>query len=200
MIDDGLYLLRTIGANRSTKTTDPWIARYIFPNGMLPSPSQIAAAIEGVFVLEKWDNWGLDYEMTLVQWCRKTDEPAAGIIAVDRWRLTRDRQGDPSAQRIVLVKDGAGAGGFPDYLIRTFARTRTSLALAERGVFKGDRPRYTVVYLDKPFYRIVLICSAVAVAIRSGNPAVQFVVVEDHCLTLAVDNAREVSTRIVSIG
>ncbi len=33
----GLFLLHTIGTNVSRHRTDPWIARYIFPNSMLPS-------------------------------------------------------------------------------------------------------------------------------------------------------------------
>ena len=72
--DDGLFLLRTIGGNHSVTATDPWIARYIFPNGMLPSPSQIGAAIEGVFVLEKWDTFGPDYDKTLMHWFRNFHE------------------------------------------------------------------------------------------------------------------------------
>src|SRR5262245_40130417 len=39
--DDGLFLLHTIGNNRSEHHTDPWIGRYIFPNSMLPSAAQI---------------------------------------------------------------------------------------------------------------------------------------------------------------
>ena len=72
--DDGLFLLRTIGGNHSVTTTDPWIERYIFPNGMLPSPSQIGAAIEGMFVLEKWDTFGPDYDKTLMHWFRNFHE------------------------------------------------------------------------------------------------------------------------------
>ena len=41
---DGLFLLPTIGGNRSTNRTDPWIEKYIFPNSMLPSIEQIASA------------------------------------------------------------------------------------------------------------------------------------------------------------
>jgi cyclopropane-fatty-acyl-phospholipid synthase len=72
--DDGLFLLHTIGGNRSAVRTDPWIARYIFPNSMLPSAKQIAAAIEGIFVLEDWHNFGADYDRTLMCWFRNFDE------------------------------------------------------------------------------------------------------------------------------
>ena len=65
---DGLFLLHTIGTNRSVQRTDPWIARYIFPNSMLPSAAQIAHALEGRFVLEDWHGFGADYDRTLQAW------------------------------------------------------------------------------------------------------------------------------------
>ncbi|WP_051464329.1 cyclopropane fatty acyl phospholipid synthase [Pseudoxanthomonas suwonensis] len=66
--EHGLFLLHTIGSNLSVKRTDPWIARYIFPNSMLPSAAQITRASEGLFVLEDWHNFGTDYERTLAAW------------------------------------------------------------------------------------------------------------------------------------
>jgi cyclopropane-fatty-acyl-phospholipid synthase len=66
--DGGLFLLHTIGGNRSVDHTDPWIARYIFPNSMLPSAKQIADAVEGHFVIEDWHNFGADYDRTLQAW------------------------------------------------------------------------------------------------------------------------------------
>lgn len=65
---DGLFLLHSIGSNRSTTHTDPWIDRYIFPNGSLPSAQQIGKAIEGLFVLEDWHSFGADYDRTLMAW------------------------------------------------------------------------------------------------------------------------------------
>ncbi|RTZ97085.1 MAG: cyclopropane fatty acyl phospholipid synthase [Deltaproteobacteria bacterium] len=64
----GLFLLHTIGGNRSTTTCDPWISRYVFPNGMLPSARQITTAAEGLFVLEDWHSLGPDYDTTLMAW------------------------------------------------------------------------------------------------------------------------------------
>ena len=64
----GLFLLHTIGTNRSVNHTDPWIGRYIFPNSMLPSTAQIAQAVEGLFVVEDWHNFGADYDRTLRAW------------------------------------------------------------------------------------------------------------------------------------
>ncbi|MFH1405062.1 MAG: cyclopropane fatty acyl phospholipid synthase [Patescibacteria group bacterium] len=66
--DDGMFLLHTIGGLKSGRTTDPWIAKYIFPNSMLPSMKQIASAIEGLFVVEDWHSFGADYDKTLMAW------------------------------------------------------------------------------------------------------------------------------------
>jgi len=67
---DGLFLLHTIGNNVSQLTTDRWIDKYIFPNSMLPSMRQIAAATEGLFVTEDWHSFGPDYDRTLMEWHR----------------------------------------------------------------------------------------------------------------------------------
>ena len=66
--DDGLFLLHTIGGNKSVKSTEPWINKYIFPNSMLPSAKQIMSASEGLFVLEDWHNFRADYDKTLMAW------------------------------------------------------------------------------------------------------------------------------------
>ena len=65
---DGLSLLHCIGGNKSVHDTDPWIGKYIFPNGMLPSISQIGTAIEDLFVMEDWHNFSVYYDKTLVAW------------------------------------------------------------------------------------------------------------------------------------
>jgi cyclopropane-fatty-acyl-phospholipid synthase len=66
--DDGLFLLHTVGHNRTTFHGDPWIEKYIFPNGMLPSIAQLGASFEDLFVMEDWHNFGPDYEKTLLAW------------------------------------------------------------------------------------------------------------------------------------
>ncbi|MBT4257721.1 cyclopropane fatty acyl phospholipid synthase [archaeon] len=66
--DEGLFLLHTIGGNKSVKSTDPWISKYIFTNSMLPSAKQITSASEGLFVLEDWHSFGTDYDKTLMEW------------------------------------------------------------------------------------------------------------------------------------
>ena len=66
--DDGLFLLHTIGGNVPSLKTDPWIDRYIFPNGVIPSAGQITGGFDGLFVLEDWHNFGTDYDRTLMAW------------------------------------------------------------------------------------------------------------------------------------
>ena len=65
---DGLTLLHTIGASESGLHNDPWIEKYIFPNSLIPSATQIARAIDGLFVIEDWHNFGADYARTLDAW------------------------------------------------------------------------------------------------------------------------------------
>ena len=64
----GLFLLQTIGSNRSVKEADPWISKYIFPNSVLPSITQLSRAIEPYFVVEDIHNFGPDYDQTLMAW------------------------------------------------------------------------------------------------------------------------------------
>jgi len=64
----GYFVLHTIGSRRSVRETDPWIEKYIFPNSMLPSLAQLAKAAEPYFVVEDVQNFGPDYDRTLMAW------------------------------------------------------------------------------------------------------------------------------------
>ena len=80
--DEGLFLLHTIGSNMTVSTVDPWIDKYIFPNGKLPSAREITTAAEGVFLIEDWHNFGQDYDRTLMAWWDNFDRA---------WPQLRDR-------------------------------------------------------------------------------------------------------------
>lgn len=67
---EGRMLVQSIGSNTPVTSTDPWIEKYIFPNSMLPSVSQIASGFEGRFVLEDWHSLSYDYALTLKAWER----------------------------------------------------------------------------------------------------------------------------------
>ncbi|KKK59027.1 hypothetical protein LCGC14_3038510, partial [marine sediment metagenome] len=65
---DGIAFVHTIGQNSNETTTNSWTTRYIFPNSMLPSIAQLGKAMEGLFIMEDWHNFGPDYDKTLMAW------------------------------------------------------------------------------------------------------------------------------------
>lgn len=71
---EGLFLLHTIGSNVSQYHPNPWIHKYIFPNGVLPSIQQIGKASENFFVMEDWHNFGTYYDQTLMAWYANFDK------------------------------------------------------------------------------------------------------------------------------
>lgn len=64
----GLMLHHTIGVLRSKNYTNPWIDRYIFPGGILPSFAQLGRGAEPTWVAEDLHNFGPDYDRTLMAW------------------------------------------------------------------------------------------------------------------------------------
>ena len=65
---EGVFLLHTIGTEAASGATDPWIDRYIFPNGRIPDTREIVSAMQGRLLLEDWHNFGPDYDRTLMAW------------------------------------------------------------------------------------------------------------------------------------
>lgn len=83
LTNDGLSLLHTIVSNgdHPSRAADPWIAKYIFSNGVLPSSRQICRAIlgggESIFTVADWHCFGDSaslrgephyYDRTLMAW------------------------------------------------------------------------------------------------------------------------------------
>lgn len=66
--NDGLFLLHSIGIYKTIHRVDPWIDKYIFPNGDLPSAEQISAVLNQRLIIEDWHNFGHDYYLTLMAW------------------------------------------------------------------------------------------------------------------------------------
>ncbi len=123
----GLCLVHTIGGNVSQTNTDPWIEKYIFPGGVLPSERQLTEAKEGLFVLEDWHNFGPDYDRTLLAW-------EANFRAA--WpALSRDGRLDERFYRMWRYYLNSTAGGF---------RARV-LNLWQLVLSRGDIPRYVPV-------------------------------------------------------
>jgi cyclopropane-fatty-acyl-phospholipid synthase len=92
LADDGLVVLQTVGDNISRPACDPWLDKYIFPNGVAPSVRHMGRAVDGLFVVEDWHNFGPDYYTTLMAWCEnlRKNYPALSLdVPVPRDRFFR---------------------------------------------------------------------------------------------------------------
>lgn len=72
--EDGIFLLHSIGGNISKTNCDPWIDKYIFPHGMLPSLKQLGSAFEHRFIVEDLHNFGAFYDKTLMAWHKNLND------------------------------------------------------------------------------------------------------------------------------
>ena len=86
---NGLFLLHTIGSNQTGLSVDPWINKYIFPNGCLPSIRQIASVSESRLVMEDWHNFGSDYDKTLMAWHERFNQAWSGLSSNNTPRFRR---------------------------------------------------------------------------------------------------------------
>jgi cyclopropane-fatty-acyl-phospholipid synthase len=69
LADDGVMLLHSIGRSEGPNTTNPWIAKYIFPGGYIPALSEVLPAVEraGLLVTDI-EILRLHYAETLKAW------------------------------------------------------------------------------------------------------------------------------------
>lgn len=66
--DDGLMLLHTIVGHNPSKHIDPWMDKYIYPGGCIPTLGQITTAVHGLFHVEDVHDIGGHYPATLLAW------------------------------------------------------------------------------------------------------------------------------------
>ena len=87
LADDGVMLLHTIGRLDGPGATNPWIAKYIFPGGYVPSLSEATRAVEksGLLIADI-EILRLHYAKTLAEWQRRFKAQRAEIA-----RLYDDR-------------------------------------------------------------------------------------------------------------
>lgn len=120
--DDGIFLLHTIGGNFACIDIDPWFDKYIFPNGILPAIKNIGSAVERLFVVEDWHNFGADYDKTLMAWHKNIESSWDKLGAKYSERFKRMwryyllsiaggfRSRDTQLWQIVLSKQGIPGG------------------------------------------------------------------------------------------
>ncbi len=100
--EEGISLVHTIGNNTSVTYVNAWTDKYIFPHGMVPSVAQIAKSAEDLFVIEDVENFGPDYDKTLMAWYANFEKA---------WPQLKDKYGERFYRmwRYFLL---SSAGGF----------------------------------------------------------------------------------------
>jgi len=72
LADDGVMLLHFIGRSDGPGSTNPWIAKYIFPGGYAPALSEVAMAVErSGLIITDVEVLRLHYARTLEEWRRR---------------------------------------------------------------------------------------------------------------------------------
>jgi len=125
LVPGGLFLLHTIGSQHRRATIDPWIHRYIFPNGILPPANLLAESISPWFVMEDWHSFGTDYDKTLMAWYERFHRA---------WPELEGEQYDATFKRMFDYYLLACAGSFRARHIHLW-----QLVLAKGGVKGGYR-------------------------------------------------------------
>ncbi len=135
LTDDGVALVHTIGCPDSPGPVNPWITRYIFPGGYLPTLSELTPAIEEQFLtvtdievlkrhyartLNAWRrgfmaNWDKARAMYDERFCRMWEfyltscevSFLAGIVAVYQIQLARNGASVPETRDYIHAFEAA---------------------------------------------------------------------------------------------
>jgi cyclopropane-fatty-acyl-phospholipid synthase len=87
---DGIALIHTIGWAGPAQGTNPWIAKYIFPGGYIPTVSEAMSAVEKARL---WatdiECWRLHYAYTLRHWYDRFQKNEAEVAAMYDDRFVR---------------------------------------------------------------------------------------------------------------
>ena len=90
LTEDGVALIHTIGRTAPPNATNPWIARYIFPGGYVPSLSEVAGAIQDTGLrIGDIECLRLHYAMTLRCWFDRFSSKAEVAAALQDERFVR---------------------------------------------------------------------------------------------------------------
>jgi cyclopropane-fatty-acyl-phospholipid synthase len=121
---NGIAFIHTIGGNTSKTHGNAWTDKYIFPNGMLPSIAQLGKAMEGLFIMEDWHNFGPDYDKTLMAWHKNFE---------DAWTSLKNKYSERFYRmwRYFLL---SSAGGFRARATQLWQIVMTRTGAAQPGV------------------------------------------------------------------
>jgi len=87
---DGIALIHTIGWTGTPDATNPWIAKYIFPGGYIPTMSEAMTAVEksGLWSADV-ECWRLHYAYTLRHWFDRFNQSHDAVRAIYDDRFVR---------------------------------------------------------------------------------------------------------------
>ena len=72
LAEDGVAVIHTIGESRLSRSTNPWIRKYIFPGGYIPALSEMSRAVEkGKLIETDVEVLRLHYADTLAEWLNR---------------------------------------------------------------------------------------------------------------------------------
>lgn len=87
---DGIALVHTIGWTGAPDATNPWIAKYIFPGGYVPTMTEVMRAVE---TSRLWaadiETWRLHYAYTLRHWTERFEANEDKVRALYDDRFVR---------------------------------------------------------------------------------------------------------------
>lgn len=90
LTEDGVALIHTIGRTAPPNATNPWIAKYIFPGGYVPSLSEVAQAIQDSGLrIGDIECLRLHYAMTLRCWFDRFSAKVDTAAALKDQRFVR---------------------------------------------------------------------------------------------------------------
>ena len=149
--DDGAMVLHSIGRFSPPATTNPWIAKYIFPGGYIPALSEVLKAVErvGLFVTDI-EILRLHYAETLRAWrerFRAHWEDAAAIYDERFCRMwdfylagseAAFRTGDMMVFQMQLAKDRERLPITRDYMTEAETAFRAAHEAAESLRLAGE--------------------------------------------------------------
>ena len=137
LADDGVFVLHTIGRSDTPGTTNPWIAKYIFPGGYIPALSEVLPAIERAqLVVGDVEVLQLHYAETLKAWRERFLAHRDEVLQLYDQRFVRMwefylaasemafRQGDKVVFQIQMTKRKGILPATRDYIAREEARLR----------------------------------------------------------------------------
>ena len=81
--ESGIFLLHTIGQKSKPSSTSPWIRKYIFPGGYIPSLSEITSVTEKLQInITDIEVLRMHYAYTLDDWYKRTLKNKDKIIKI----------------------------------------------------------------------------------------------------------------------